>query len=97
MQGNIQGKQHFNDIVHSFAECLSVKDSRGRLPIHIASENGMAWCDGMHSLVKANLPVIKTPDEVTGLFPFALAAAGDSKDLQSIFELLRRFPEGVTT
>jgi len=95
LKGNISGTQHFIDIVHSFSDCLCVKDGRGQLPIHIALERGIAWDNGTGDLVKANSTVIKTPDKLTGLFPFALAAVGEGNDLESIFELLRRFPEGV--
>ena len=89
-KGNIS-KRHVNDIIKHFPDCVCVK-YQGRLPIHVAAESGLAWDDGMKTIVEANLSAIETVDEVTNLLPFGLAAAGRDKDLQSIYELLRHFP-----
>jgi hypothetical protein len=91
--GNIS-KEHIQDIIDSFDNCMFIKDDHGRLPIHIVSEHGLTWNDGMKYIVGANLAATRCVDEVTGLYPFALAAAGNGKDLGSIFELLRSFPDG---
>ena len=84
-------KKHVNDIIRNFSDCMSV-EYQGRLPIHVAAESGLTWNDGMRTIVEANLSAVESVDAVTNLLPFGLAAAGKDKDLQSIYELLRHFP-----
>ncbi len=91
IHGNVP-KEHCKEIISNFSDVLFVKDEDGRLPIHIAAEVGLGWNDGLKEIVEANLSSIECVDAVTGLLPFTLCAIGERNDLQSVFELLRRFP-----
>ncbi len=70
-------------------------DSRGRLPVQIALENGMKWSGPLVSLMNANMERIGDLDPVTGFCPSALAAMHPSSDLDTIYHLLRMYPRHV--
>lgn len=89
--GNIP-KEHCGNVVKYFSDCMVVRDAKGRLPIHIAAESGLGWDEGMKDIAQASFTSIDCIDMVSGLMPFALAAVGNGKDLQCIFELLRLSP-----
>jgi len=75
-------------------DCANTRDSLGRLPLHVAAEHGLKWCD-VKEILHSNPHAIEESDRVTNLPPFALAAAANlhTKDLTCIFVLLRRNPE----
>ena len=85
-------KEHCGNVVKYFSDCMVVRDAKGRLPIHIAAESGLGWDEGMKDIAQASFTSIDCIDMVSGLMPFALAAVGNGKDLQCIFELLRLSP-----
>ena len=52
------------------------KDKDGRLPLHVAIDKGLYWEGGIKEIAEANYDAISEIDEVTGLYPFMLAAVG---------------------
>jgi|EP01083_Nonionella_stella_P029909 ankyrin repeat protein len=78
-------------IINKFPWSVSSQDRNGRLPIHVAAETNLTWQNGMKDLVQANEGSIEAADsKVTGLYPFALAAAGKSSDLNTVYNLIHR-------
>jgi len=74
-------------------KCASIQDKKSqRFILHSAAANGLEWYKGLQYIADANVVAEECKDEVTGLYPFMLAAAGENSDLCSIFELLRRNP-----
>ena len=53
-----------------------VRDSKGRLPLHVAAQVGWKWDERICILVEKNIHATGEVDPITGLFPFLLAAAG---------------------
>jgi hypothetical protein len=53
----------------------SKPNSQGRLPLHIAIENGLGWNEGTAVIYRAYPAAVSVRDPVTGLFPFLAAAA----------------------
>jgi len=82
---------------HFKAWCY-VRDNRGRLPIHTASECGLQNQE-MKDVIEANVFATSEIDPVTGLYPFLLAACSAEKeeecDLASIYQLARYNPNCV--
>mmetsp|Transcript_10244 Transcript_10244/g.15381 ORF Transcript_10244/g.15381 Transcript_10244/m.15381 type:complete len:637 (-) Transcript_10244:212-2122(-) len=53
--------------------CAQMKDSDGRLPLHLATELGMSLDNGLEDIIHANMNALLEPDGFTGFYPFALA------------------------
>ncbi len=77
------------------SDCAKVRDGAGRLPLHIATEMGLKWDEGVRELVYANLEALEERHIVTGHYPFMTAAAVSNPDLDTIFELMRVRPTSV--
>lgn len=60
-----------------------VKDSKGRLPLHVAAQVGWKWDGRMDKVVGENIHATGEVDPITGLFPFLLAAAGSLSFIES--------------
>ncbi len=76
------------------SECATLRDGAGRLPLHIASELGLRWDDGLSDIINAYYGGIEEPHPVSGHYPFILAAqagTGD-KDLDTLYRLIRERP-----
>jgi len=84
----------FNDFVFRYSYCLSQKDLNGRLPLHIALNNGMAA--SVELLLMGHDRALVEKDPVNGLYPFMIPAARRDGDLTTIYTLLRRNPEAYT-
>lgn len=74
---------------------------RGRLPLHLACDNGLRWSHGLDLIHNAHQSALGDTDKVTGLKPFALAAASFKRDhvdydLNTVFELLHRDPTALS-
>lgn len=67
-----------------------IKDASGRLPLHLACDHALLWKDGLESLVLANVAALNEYDPISKLAPFALASR--SKDLETIYGLVRKEP-----
>jgi hypothetical protein len=75
------------------SDCAKIRDGAGRLPIHIATEMGICWDEGIGLIAFANDEGLEEKHCVTGIYPFMMAATGRSKDLNTIFRILRQKPE----
>jgi len=79
------------EIVHAFANAQKVSE------INVCAKHGLQWENGMSNLFKESVNTtrvhnLKLRDELSGLFPFMLAASGRSGnyDLGSIFHLIKK-------
>lgn len=92
LHGAILGNnpKHIHEIcsIEQNNDSAFVRDSKGRLAIHIAAEHGLTWKDGINDIVKANVDAMKEMDPITGLPIYALAAKGEKYSLSSIYELI---------
>lgn len=70
------------------------RNARGRLPLCLAAEQSLPW-SVMKRIFVAYMPAIEEDDSSTGLRPFMLAAVGARSDLESIYSLLRQFPQAL--
>ena len=62
-------------LLHEDSAVAKISDNSGRLPLHIAAESGKTWSKGgLKHLVAAHPSSLRTPDGVTGMLPFMLAA-----------------------
>lgn len=77
------------------SDCAKVRDGAGRLPLHIATEMGLKWDEGVRDLVFASKEALEERHCVTGHYPFMTASLGPNADLNTIFELMRVNPTGV--
>lgn len=75
------------------SDCANVRDGAGRLPIHIATEIGLRWDEGIADIVFANSNGLEEKHCVTGLYAFMTSAVGPDSDLETIFRLLRERPK----
>jgi len=77
------------------SKCATLTDGAGRLPLHIAAEMGLLWNEGLGDIVYAHYRALEEPHSVSGFYPFILAAqAGTgSKDLDTIYRLVRERPK----
>lgn len=88
--GNVT-KENLKEIITNFPWSVITYDNHGRLPIHVAAESGLTWDHGVDLLVNAKEEFIEAIDtQVTGLYPFLIAAAEDNNDLNTVFHLLQR-------
>ncbi len=86
---SISYSTHIQSICQYFENSAQIRDSKGRLPIHLAAEQGLRWKeDNMEDIVKANLPAVKEKDPLSGLPVYALAAVGEDSSLSTVYELL---------
>lgn len=72
-------------------------NSRGRYPLHVALNSGIAWNEGIAALLQAFPPALNIRDPLTRLYPFALAAMAPDdlptkNDLTTVFCVLRADP-----
>lgn len=67
-------------------------DNTGRLPLHLACKQNLSWEKGLKYLVQANASALNANDPITDLPPFALAAEGSDRDLDTVYLLLRHNP-----
>mmetsp|Transcript_38640 Transcript_38640/g.116017 ORF Transcript_38640/g.116017 Transcript_38640/m.116017 type:complete len:421 (-) Transcript_38640:6581-7843(-) len=75
-----------------YPPAAKVSDVAGRLPLHIASENGRKYDDGLRCLFEAAPKSLECCDAVTSLFPFMLASTGLEANVDTIYRLLRESP-----
>lgn len=71
--------------------CALMRDVNGSLPLHIAATN-MTWSEGVDCILEANSLANDQVENISGLYPFQLAATSFESDLDSVYELLRFSP-----
>eukprot|EP00567_Pseudictyota_dubia_P010996 CAMPEP_0197464422 /NCGR_PEP_ID=MMETSP1175-20131217/64015_1 /TAXON_ID=1003142 /ORGANISM="Triceratium dubium, Strain CCMP147" /LENGTH=435 /DNA_ID=CAMNT_0043000403 /DNA_START=622 /DNA_END=1929 /DNA_ORIENTATION=+ len=96
---------HCKSILKVCPEAAYRVDPRGRLPLHLALEEGLGWDDWSSSiirdLVQAAPNTVGERDQSSGLFPFQLAAvhaslgANGEFDASTVYELIKRSPDLV--
>ncbi|KAL7545584.1 hypothetical protein ACHAWF_008933 [Thalassiosira exigua] len=75
-------------------QAIGRRNMQGRLPLVLAIESGASWdSGGVRHLIEKLPEIAEERDEVTGLYPFMLAASVGSVEVS--FELFRRNPDLV--
>jgi hypothetical protein len=97
-EGLIRGDRT-EDIVR-VCTTASIADHQGqaRLMINLAALKGLQWKNSMKEVEDKSIDEIgnsNNKNTSTGLFPFMIAAVGESSDLSSIYGLMRQSPECV--
>ena len=59
-----------------------------------ATARFLTWAD-MRQIFSANMPAIHEVDGMTGLPVFVLAAVGPTSDIESVYNLLRKYPPAI--
>jgi len=71
------------------ADLARITDQKGRLPLHLAIEQGQIWSDQtLQALISSEPRAIHTRDVQSKLYPFMQAAVGEESDMDTVFELL---------
>jgi hypothetical protein len=78
---------HILGILNYVENSSTIRDSSGRLPIHVAADQGLIW-KYMKDILHANILAATEKDPLSGLPVFALAAAGEYICLSSVYELV---------
>lgn len=90
---------YVSKLVDLFPMAAQIVDSLGRLPVHIAIENGKSWEGVVRKLVAKFPSAIIRMDGKHYLYPFLLAALASPRDkdeqLNCILELLRADPSTI--
>mmetsp|Transcript_20734 Transcript_20734/g.30552 ORF Transcript_20734/g.30552 Transcript_20734/m.30552 type:complete len:461 (-) Transcript_20734:100-1482(-) len=80
-----------------FPHQVKETDDDGRLPLNIASENGMMWNSGLRTIFNAYPNALGVLDPTSGLYPFmAVAQVKEKNDLvhvNTVYELLLAGPD----
>jgi ankyrin repeat protein len=78
-------------LMDAHPEAIAARDTRGRLPLHVAIESG--WNE-FADLLEAHPDSLEVVDD-SGWLPFQLAAVSPNASLETVYMLLRRNPNGV--
>lgn len=81
-------------LVSLLIQGVSIPDSRGRLPLHLAIDKGLP-SEVITNLATSNGAALLVRDTVTFLLPFMMAASQDH--LESTFHMLRTAPQALYT
>lgn len=95
-----EGHELIKDILAINPRQAYVPDSNGNLPLHLSLRSGKTWCTGVRELIQIAPSTLDVKDKATSLYPFMLAATGESEiptsqKLTTIYELLRRDPSQI--
>ena len=86
----------FNDlklILELNPDAASIREKNGRLPLHIALDKStFEWTFGIKQIIDANTRAVDEMDVNSGMHPFMMAAAVPCREIDSIYNLLRRSP-----
>jgi len=88
-------KKIITKLLQLYPRAARIRDTTGRLPLHLAAEAGRHWDSGMSALVEAAPKAVNTRDIRTNFYPFMLAATAKNCDVDSIYGLLRANPENI--
>ncbi len=91
----VHAPRHIGNVMSCFPDACFLRDKNGRLPIHVALNNGMIWSVDLVSIMNANLRFLGECDPLTTMCLGALAAAEPSCDLRTIHYLIRKYPESI--
>lgn len=82
-------------VVELYPKAAFSSDFSGRFPLHLALANNITWGNGMQSLICAAPFKLMTVDPITGLTPVLQAAASETGDLTTIYNLLSANPAAL--
>lgn len=77
-------------LLNDYPQGASLRDSKGRLPLHMAVSGGQPW-SSLKALIQAYPAAVGERNE-SGLYPFQEAAITDIVGLTEVFELLLAAP-----
>lgn len=89
-------------LVQEYPGAAQILNSRGELPLELASKTGTLWEGGVRRILKAYPKALSTPSVQTGLYPFLTSAAAAKhsacperqlQSLRTIYGLLRSNPK----
>jgi hypothetical protein len=69
-----------------------IENAEGRLPIDLAAEHAAQWTGAILLLLEAEPRAVCTRDKRDRFFPFMTAAVGETRELSTIYALLRAKP-----
>lgn len=78
------------------SDSAKVPNERGKLPLHVAIDNGRSWDQGTLKLFECAPRGLGVRNVNTRLYPFMTAAVDGKCDLDTVYSLLRRGPHLVT-
>jgi len=92
-EGNNPSDSHMlkNIDLEGFRTQSNDVNTKGRLPLHIATKCNLVW-SAVSTILKENTAAVSVADPVTGLMPFMLAGVGKSSNLNTVYELLHNKP-----
>lgn len=70
----IEAMDMMQTILWADPAAAAVPSLNGRLPLHLAIDNGLNWADGIQDIFKANPSAVLVRDPITRLFPFMQAS-----------------------
>lgn len=80
-------------MVKEYPAAASIMNRQGRIPLHLAIDQGKPWDGALLPLLRAAPQAMEQRDPITKLFPALQAAATRSCSLSIVFELLCRRPD----
>jgi len=77
---------------------VNYSDDKQQSFVGIAVASGISWGNGTKSVVNSDTSEkeIKTVSRVNRLYPFASAAVGSRTDVETVFQLLRAYPDALS-
>jgi len=66
----------------------------GRLPVFTAAGRSLKWSH-TRRIFTANMPAVQETDALTGLSLFMLAGVGPTSDIESVYNLLKEYPQAI--
>ena len=91
-------KQLLDDDGHGASEAARLPlDANGTLPLHRSLRLGLCWEGGVEHVANAFSDALSVPDPATKLVPCLLAAVGDESTVDTIFGLMIKKPDIITS
>jgi len=84
-------------LLEASTQAARIRDSSGRLPVHLALKTGKRWNQGVKELIRCYPEGLHVPGPSTKLVPFQLAAWGTKTDLNTLFECVREHPSMLSS
>ena len=79
----------WDEVMKDIAEVFA--SDQGRPLLNVCAEHGLQWENGMSTIMsEIDISAFDTKDDSSGLFPFMLAAMGQTTDLNSLFKMTKK-------
>jgi len=95
VQSATVSRAHIQGLLVHFSQAAALNNAGGRLALHEALIYGKRWRDGIDLIYRCNKAAAAIDDGCT-LLPPALMAASLNSDVETIFGLLRAYPQVLT-